>query len=251
MKRLFFFLSIISLTPAIGQTPVVNPRYNSPLWLVNLSYKAAIPVGSLALRYGFMNGAGLDLYYKTKKNILLGINANLFFGRSVKNVDYINIFKDPVQGYLFTNDGTPVNVAASMRGSQFMGVLGKLLPVFKKKPQLSVLLQAGAGFLQHKYLFSAPNALQFSKEYLKGYDRLSNGFAFSEQAGICNFGLNRLINFNIGIEATQAFTKNRRFYDYATKGTDTKNYLDMLIALKCSWVLPVKAYDKDQPVYFK
>jgi hypothetical protein len=250
MKHIVFFLSILSMSALYGQSTQVNPRYQKALWMFNLSYKAALPVGSLASRYGFTNGGGADVYYKTKNNYLWGFNANLYFGSNVRGVDYINIFKDP-RGYVFADDGTPENVTVSMRGSQFQAVFGKLLPVFVKKPQVAILLQAGAGFMQHKYLFNAPTSLQFSNEYLSGYDRLSNGFAISEEAGICNLGLNKLINFNIGLEVTEALTKNRRYYDYATMGTDTKTYLDIWVALKCSWVLPINARDKKEPVYFK
>lgn len=259
MKPLFLFFSLFLFAALLGQTvpnksdanKLVNARYQQPTWLINLSYKAAIPSGSLALRYGFMNGTGLDFYYKSKNNFLWGLNTCLFFGSNVNGIDYINIFKD-ANGYVFANDGNPLNITASMRGSQLLGVVGKLIPGFhQKKPQLSILLECGVGFLQHKYLFNAPNTLQFSKEYLKGYDRLSNGLALTQEIGLCNFGLNRLINFNIGIEVTEAFTRNRRYYDYATGGTDTKSYADILYSLKCSWLLPISSQDKKQPLYFK
>ncbi len=247
------FLAILFLFFGVflnAQKPLLNPRYHASLWEVNLSYKVATPMGDLALRYGFINGAGLDLYYKSKKNYLIGVNSNLFFGRNVHGVDYVNIFKDK-NGYVFSDDGTPVFVSASMRGSEILGTFGKLFPVFTKTPQLALTAQIGVGFLQHKYLFSAPGAMQFNKVYLRGYDRLSNGFALSQQLGLSNLGLKRLINFNIGIEFTEAFTQNRRYYDYGTGGVDTKKYLDIIAALKCSWVLPIKANDKSEPVYFK
>ncbi len=250
MKSLFLLFFLVCIFQLSAQSPLVNPRYSKSLVLVNLSYKAATPAGSLALRYGFMNGAGLDLYLKTKKNFLWGINANILFGRAVRDIDYINIFKDAT-GYLFTNDGTPIYVSASMRGSQYQAVFGKLIPLFVRKPQMSLMLQFGMGFLQHKYLFTAPGALQFSTEYAKGYDRLSNGLSLSQEVGICNFSINRLINFNVGLELTESYTKNRRFYDYATQSTDTKSYLDILLAIKFSWILPIKVTDRDQPVYFK
>ncbi len=234
----------------MAQSPLVNPRYHKAFWLVNLSYKAALPTGSLALRYGFTNGTGMDFYYKSKNNFLWGVNANLYFGSQVRDIDYVNIFKDG-NGYLFANDGVPINITASMRGSHYQLVFGKLFPVFTKKPQMALMLQGGAGWLQHKYLFSAPNALQFSTAYLKGYDRLSNGWAISEEIGICNLSLSRLINFNVGIELTEAMTKNRRYYDYATGGADTNTYADFIMALKFSWLLPIKANDKTQPIYFK
>ncbi len=250
MKQLIPLFLFLCGYGAFAQTAVVNPRYQKSLWMFNLTYKAAVPAGSLALRYGYANGMGIDLYYKTKNNFLFGINANAYFGKHVRDINYINFLKDE-HGFVFSDDGTPVYLTASMRGSQLQGAFGKLFPVFKKKPQLALLFQAGAGFMQHKYLFSAPNSLQFSKAYLKGYDRLSNGFALNEEAGICHLGLKKLINFNIGLEITEAFTKNRRYYDYATQATDTKTYLDIWVALKCCWVLPLKTHDKNEPVYFK
>lgn len=250
MKYFFLILCFFTFSQSVAQSPLINPRYNNSLWLVNLTYKPAVPAGSLALRYGFVNGAGVDVYFKSKKNYLWGINANLLFGRNVRDVNYVNIFKDNY-GYIFADDGTPIYITASMRGSQFQLVFGRLLPIFIKKPQMALLVQGGAGFLQHKYLFTAPNSLQFSKTYAHGYDRLSNGLALSQEVGIQSMSLSRKINFNFGLEITEAYTKNRRFYDYATQGTDTKSYIDVLIALKIAWLLPIKTSDKDQPVYFK
>jgi len=250
MKFKICLIAVFFVTNLFGQKSKENKRYTDALWEVNMSYKSALPVGDLSLRYGYFNGAGLDIVYKTKHNYFFGIGNSLFFGRNVRDVDYVNFLKDE-NGYIFNDDGTPVFLNVSMRGSQWQGLFGKYIPIFKKTPQLALMLQCGAGFLQHRYLFSSTGALQFSSEYKKGYDRLSNGFAISQQIGINHFGLNRLINFKLGIEVTEAFTKNRRYYDYGTGGIDTKNYTDIIIAFKGSWVLPVKATDKKAPVYFK
>ncbi len=249
MKQIVFFLSILFYRAVFSQA-VVNPRYQNSLWMVNISYKASQPLADLELRYGYMNGVGLDLNYKTKKNYLFSACYNFYFGRNIRDIDYIDIFKDS-HGSVFTNEAIPVFVNASMRGSQMHVNLGKLFPVFPKKPQLALHFQLGAGFLQHKYLFSAPNSQQFSREYLKGYDRLSNGLSIVQTAGITHLGLRKRINFNLAFELTEAFTRNRRYYDYATMGTDTKSYMDIILSLKGSWILPITTRDKKAPVYFK
>ena len=53
-----------------------------------------------------------------------------------------------------------------------------------------------------------------SKEYKKGYDRLTNGPAITEGISYLHCGSKRLINFSLGLECTQGFTQNRRDYNF-------------------------------------
>lgn len=233
-----------------SQTPRENPRYTKPLWLFNMSYRASLPAADLAIPYGFCNGLGIDLLYKTKKNYIAGANGFVIFSRNVKNTDYINFLKDP-NGLIFRDDMTPINLNASMRGGEALLVFGKLFPSFKKNPEWSWHVIGGAGFLQHKYLFRAGGTTQFSTAYLPGYDRMRNGPALCQQVGFHYFSLLRLINFNVSAEVTEAFTKNRRYYDYATRTTDTKNYTDIWVSLKLSWMLPIKTRSGKESLYFQ
>jgi hypothetical protein len=250
MKFAFTLSLLFPCFLVLAQQPIHNNRYYKPYVLVNLTWKPVLPAGDLANRYTLFNGVGMDVYFKTKKNYTWGINSSFFFGRSVKDIAYLDFMKDK-NGYVFTDDGQPVNILASMRGSHLQLAFGKLIQFYTKIPEWSFLVQGGIGILQHKYLFQAANTLQLSSTYLRGYDRLRNGLAISEEAGICHFNLNRRVNFNTGIELTEAFTKNRRYYDYATQSVDDKSYFDMMIAVKVSWILPVKVKDKNEPVYYR
>jgi len=46
------------------------------------------------------------------------------------------------------------------------------------------------------------------------------------------------MNFYIGIEFTQAFTKNRRGFNYNTGEYDNASRLDLLYSLKAGMVIP-------------
>jgi hypothetical protein len=250
MKPALLIIFIIVCIHLSAQEKIHNNRYSKPLVLVNLNWKPVLPGADMGKRFGVFNGFGLDLYFKSKKNYLWGLNSAYLFGRSVKDIGYLDFMKDK-NGNVFTDEGQPVSIVASMRGSQSQLVFGRLFQFYTKVPEWSFLLQFGAGYLQHKYLFQASNTLQFSGDYLRGYDRLRNGIAVSQEAGICHFNLNRRINFNLVFELTEAITKNRRYYDYATESIDTKSYFDMMSAVKLSWILPVKVMDKSEPVYYR
>jgi hypothetical protein len=250
MNKFIYLLLLILPGMLSAQEKITNPRYQNKLWLVGISYKAIIPAGDLALRYGLCNAFGIGLDLKTKKNYLFGVSIDAMFGRNVKDIGYMDKLKD-ANGYVYSDEGAPGYFTASMRGMKAAMTAGKIIPLHSKRPEWGVILQAGAGYFQHKNLFSFANSLQFSSTYLRGYDRMRNGIAISEEAGVCHFNLNRLINFNITLEAVEAFTKNSRYYDYATQSFDTKKYTDIYLAIKFAWVLPVKASDKDAPVYFK
>ena len=80
--------------------------------------------------------------------------------------------------------------------------------------------------------------MQLTEEMEKGYDRLSTGFSLNQFIGYQYFGKTRLINFFAGIEGIQAFTKNRRGYNYDTQKVDTKERFDSMYGIKVGWIIP-------------
>jgi hypothetical protein len=48
-------------------------------------------------------------------------------------------------------------------------------------------------------------------------------------------------NFYIGIELMQAFTMNRRSYNFDTMETDYTKRTDLLFGLRAGWILPLYA----------
>lgn len=99
----------------------------------------------------------------------------------------------------------------------------------------------GAGFLEHKIRIDVDkdDVPELSGDYLKGYDRLTNGLALTEFIGYMHCGNNRLINFIFGFELTQAFTQNRRDFNFDQMKKDDNKRLDLLYGIKLGWFFPL------------
>ena len=80
---------------------------------------------------------------------------------------------------------------------------------------------------------------QLEGEYLKGYDRLTNGLALTQFVGYLHSGNSRLVNFYVGLEATEGFTRGKRDLYFDTNQVDNDPRLDGLIGLRVGWILHV------------
>jgi hypothetical protein len=66
---------------------------------------------------------------------------------------------------------------------------------------------------------------QVQGAYAKGYDRLTNGPAISQYIGWLHLDRKKLVNFNAGIEIIEAFTQNRRDFNFdQMKKDDSKRF---------------------------
>jgi hypothetical protein len=217
--------------------------------MVNISYGVALPGADLEDRYGFANMVGGEILIKNKKNWLTGVNATYLFGNTIKEVElFDNLITE--FGGIIGNDGLIYTPIVSESGFMVGGKFGKILPVLSPNPNSGLTLIGGAGFMQHKIkIFTEEDRVpQLSGDYRKGYDRLTNGFMLQQYIGYSYFGQKRFINFQVGFEVTEGFTKSRRSYNYDTGLADDKARLDLLYALKVAWVLPI--YEKPSQRYY-
>ena len=110
-----------------------------------------------------------------------------------------------------------------------------------------------AGVLQHKIRIEdrTGGLPQLVGDYKKGYDRMTNGLALTEFIGYQHFSNDGRINFYVGFEFTQGFTKNRRSWDFLTQQRMDNNRLDLLNGLRIGWTLPIlgDSYDADDIFY--
>jgi len=209
------------------------------LWLFAVEGGPAVPAGDLSKRFGMLGKVGSSLFYRFHNNWYIGLGADFLFNSNVKEDSLLKDIMTP-DGRIIGSDGFLYLPELQMRGWQTSFWMGKLFES-RSKSGSGLLTMLGAGFLQHRiryYLSESGTVPQISGEYLKGYDRLSNGFALSEYLGYHYLSSNHLVNFNIGLEMSQALTRNRRGYDYAGNTIDQALRLDMLFALKASWILP-------------
>ena len=163
------------------------------------------------------------------------------FGQDLKDEAYSildNLKTD--KGQITSKYGTPGNILLGERGYTVMFKGGKILPFLQTNSNSGPLLMGGIGFLEHKIRIDndGNDTPQIYDEYKKGYDHLTNGLALSQFIGYQHYADNKMANFYIGVEFTQAFTKNRRGFSYNTAEYDNKARIDMLYSLKVGLVVP-------------
>ncbi len=216
-------------------------------YLFPFSYKVQIPLADLADRFGQNNSVAGGLLYKTNTNWLIGGEASFIFGSRVKDGALQKSYIFNSTGNITGADGFPADIFFFQRGFEVTAKVGKIIPMLKNNPESGLLLQLGLGILQHKiHVDQRNNAVAFLQgDYLKGIDRLTNGLAVTQYIGYMHLSRKGFLNFNIGIEAIEGFTKNRRAYNYDEIRAETEGRLDMYIGLRFGIILPVYSQKDD------
>ena len=211
-----------------------------PVITYNISYGAQLPFGDLQDRFGWNSNIGMDVEFLTGNNWIYGIGGYFLFGTKVKeNVLASLLNKDTI---IYTENGELAFLSLGERGFYAGAHVGKVLPFNHKKGRGGLRLTLGTGLLQHKVRVQDDASAfvpQVAGEYKKGYDRLSNGLAITQQVGYQYLSRNKRINFFIALEATQGFTQSRRSWDIDLMSADTRKRTDMLFGLRFNWILPI------------
>lgn len=238
--RLFLCLGLLSYAVSLHaqtQTNIAAKRVNATL--VSVGYEVQFPLADMAQRFGVNSNINGSLLFKFGNNWLLGGEAGFLFGGGVK--------EDTMFNYLYTKDGNLIGtdglydgIILYERGYDVFLKGGKLLPAFHSNPNSGLMVQGGIGFLQHKIKVDDifKELPYVGGEYAKGYDRLTNGLAISQSIGYLHLDPRRFLNYSVGIEATEAFTQNRRSWNFDQMRQDTSKRLDILIGLKINIYLP-------------
>jgi hypothetical protein len=228
------------------------PNFPNSLFL-NVSVAAQMPAGDLTNRFGFSMGTGTGVeYYWANKNLIIGTEAYYLFGQTVK--EDVLAFARTAEGEILGDIGSYAQVDLRQRGFYWGGHIGRFFKTNQGGNQIGGLrVTLGGGFLQH-YIRIQDNQnvsiAQLAGAYRAGYDRLTNGFALNQFIGWQVLSRNKRINFHIGLELTEGFTKNRRGFNFDTGLRDDKNRLDMLYALKLGWMLPFWSAQKASEIEY-
>lgn len=202
-------------------------------------------------RFGNNFEIGGGLLYKTKKNWLFGLDISFITGSTIKENPLDSILTQ--DGALIGEDGLYADIRISERGIKLpVFKAGKIIsaPIGNASINSGFMFMVGAGFLQHKINYEdvTGSAPQIRGEYQKGYDRLTNGLALTQNIGYLYLNRKNHANFFVNLEFTEAFTKNRREFNFNTRQKDTENRLDILYGLKAGWIFP--AYKKKPAEYY-
>jgi len=250
MKK-FIIISVFIFLASNAFSQSISPKDSLSFFSLSTNIGIQIPASDIANRFGVNSNIGLGILYKKKSNLLLGISGNFLFGNNVKEDNLINgILNENEQ--IVDYNGQIATIRIFERGFQAYGHIGKIFPVFNSNPNSGIILLLGSGVLQHKIFYESigERTPQLSDEYKKGYDRLSNGLSLNQFIGYIHFNNNKKINFYAGFDFSQAWTKNRRSYNFDTMSADNTLYFDSLNGFKTAWILPLYKKSKNQFFYY-
>ena len=246
---LYLFLWIGFLFQSPAQVSIKDSSVFVPM--VCASYGFQFPGGDLTKRFGPNSNFGLSFLIKNKKNLVYGISGSFIFGNKLREDGILDTISTST-GQIIDANGQYAEVRLFERGFATHLHFGIVFPFPKPNPNSGILALAGAGFLQHKIRIDdiGNNSPQLSKEYRKGYDRLTNGFSVSQFLGYVFLSNKRLVNFYGGFEFIQAFTQSRRSWDVDLMKRDTQKRFDVLYGFRLGWILPLYKKAPDKYYYY-
>lgn len=218
----------------------INHTDSLPKGLLSLGYGYQLSLLDLSNRYGG-HGTLHGSFGFIRRAWEFGLGTEFYFGAQVKE-DVLAPLRDP-NGELIGEDHQFAEVDLRQRGL-FLGMhLGRS---FRLGSQ-SLVLSAKGGWLAHWIRFQNPgNTFKpIQGEYRSGYDRFSSGFAVGEQLAYRYLGRNRLINFEIALQFSQAFTRLRRNIQLDDPAVKPNDRLDGLAGFQARWIIPF--YSKKDP----
>lgn len=250
MRIWLFLVAISAALPTFAQTNTDQNKGTGILFHIGLG--AQVPSGDLSARFSNnMNvSGGLD-WLTEQKNWIFGIEGYYLFGTEVKE----NVLQrlQNQDGFIVGSNGELANVQLRERGFYVGGRIGKLFTLSAKNPRSGIRATLGAGLLQHKIRVQDDPVVavsQLSGDQKEGYDRLTNGFAFNEFIGYQLLSTNKRVNFTVGFEFTQGFTKNRRDVNYDALKNEQESRLDLLWGIRANWIIPFYSGKGAAEIYY-
>lgn len=230
----------------------LNPKDSTiQVPMFSLSYAYQFPEGNLKDRFFPNSNIGAEFMLKTKKNWLFGIDGRFLFKDKVKETSILDNLKTS-SNFVIDKYGEPGDILLYERGFMFSGKFGKMFSLFQLNPNSGFIALIGMGYMQHKIrIENEDNTVpQISGSYKKGYDRFTNGIALTEFVGYQFLGNTRLLNFFIGVEFIQGYTKNRRSINFDMMRKDDTNRKDYLYGFRFGWTLPLYKKVPNEFYYF-
>ena len=250
MKSLFTLAIFFSFSAIQAQTLLKDSLVN--FFMIKINYTYQFPLADMNDRFGSNSALGLGLGGKVGKNIFIGVDGNFMFGKKVKEADIFDAITT-TEKFLIGAGGLFTDYSFSEKGFNLQLKSGKIFAFKKPNVNSGIMALAGAGFLQHKIAIAVDedDFPALNNEYKRGYDRLTNGFLLSQFLGYFYLDSRRKrINFYGGIEVMEAFTKNRREWNFDEKRKDTSSRKDILIGIRFGWIIPVYLTQTEKFYYY-
>lgn len=242
MKRYSSF--IVAILSAFILSAQENPGLPPAVVMIDLTYGMQLPEGNLKKDFYQNFNLSAKISYLTPRNWLFSVNGDYIFGDEIKT-DVLAPLRMS-NGLLIERTGRMGLTQLGQRGFYIGGQFGRLFQLGKKTRMHNIELRVGGGYLQHWIrirLLGYPEDLpQLNGEYLNGYDRRTSGIALQQYIGYRFMSRSKLINLFIGLDFTEGFTYNRRYWNFDTRTADKELHTDILLGFKAGFCIPFFIY---------
>ena len=239
MKNLLFL--ILTLTIAVNSSIAQQSVKDSTIKAsgISLGYSYQIPKKDLANRFGNYSNIEVSFFRKYKSNFEWSINGSYLFGRNVIEPELLSNLTTS-QGIVINSGGNPAEIAIDQRGFTATAGIAKVFPVFNSNLNSGIKIKFDIGYIWHKIKIEELDntVAALTKDKLPGYDRLTGGLFIKQGIGYQFMSNNEMVNFYVGFETGQGFTKSLRTYSYDTALPDTESRLDIYYGIRICWMIP-------------
>jgi hypothetical protein len=230
----------------------INAQEIKSVRLLEFKYGVHFPAADLADRFGTNNDFGISIQsVGLNKRTFFGLEGYYIFGNAV-NEDVIASLRT-FDGSIIGIDGGPADVNVKERG-YYIGInAGKIFPTTEHKNKLTgIRAQIGAGMLQHKIRVqdNSRTVVALEKQYLPGYDRLTNGPAIHLGLGYQYQSPKNNFHFHIMADLYGARTQSRRDFDFPTGEYLDQKRTDILGGISLAYIVLISRPVSSEHIYY-
>ena len=251
MKKALVFACLLLAANLAAQSRRTFAKEFNPL-SINAQFGVQMPLADMARRFGMNFGVGGGVEYtRIPTGWLFGIDANYLFGQDVKE-DVLAAIRTK-DGGILGDANTYSDVALRERGLYVGGMVGKIFKLHDNGNKFGgIRLTVSAGWLYHQIRIqdNSGAAPQVADVYAAGYDRFTAGVALTQFIGYQIISRDRTVNFTVGFDFTEGFTKNQRGFNFDTGARDDRTRSDFLYGFRVGWQLPIFTNSKAEDIEY-
>ena len=264
---LFFAMALAFVLPqnAVAQRsrPVYQTDFASkdyvdtaaPMIWLDAHFAYHFPLGDLRTMFKNNFAVGPGFTFKSASNWTVGFHFDYMFGANMRDSAFFNGTLANDQGIVIDGNGlvSQGGITAEGRYWTVQADFGKIIPVNRWKNS-GIWLRLGAGYFSHRLRLDdfGNQYPQLEGNYAKGYDRRSGGFVLNQFVGYQFVRKNRMLNFYIGLEFHEMWTKpNRNYVFYEGPTDDMKAKFSGMVGFKAGWNIPLYERKTTTTFYYR
>lgn len=264
---LFFAVALAFVLPqnAVAQRsrPVYQTDFASkdyvdtaaPMIWLDAHFAYHFPLGDLRTMFKNNFAVGPGFTFKSASNWTVGFHFDYMFGANMRDSAFFNGTLANDQGIVIDGNGlvSQGGITAEGRYWTVQADFGKIIPVNRWKNS-GIWLRLGAGYFSHRLRLDdfGNQYPQLEGNYAKGYDRRSGGFVLNQFVGYQFVRKNRMLNFYIGLEFHEMWTKpNRNYVFFEGPTDDMKAKFSGMIGFKAGWNIPLYERKTTTTFYYR